>query len=522
MNFQLFVPILIASIICGSRVSAQYKEEFKSQADILQLPGFSLAVVKDGKVIYRQMEGYADIEKQIPMGEEQLFQIASVTKTFTAALVMQYEQEGKASLEDYVLNYRFINTYFGWPYNIDPNSRLRHFLSHTSEGNTAGSTFVYNGRRFNFIYGLFEKAGAHAPFSEAYDYELQQRIFTPLNMMHTLAGFPEKKDDPAFARIAKPYLYDRSKQAFVEDTFNYRWKKAYPATGILSTIDDLVKYTNAYDNGQLISAASYRKITTPGILNDGTRIPYGIGWFTEEIKGEKIHWHYGHADAYAALFIRVPAKKLTFIFLSNSNAPSEALRLASGHIWQSPFAMTFLKYFAGLKMEEETAIGNALFLRYAEHTYGTHKNEASRMMASLFKKHPGRFDQYDPSLIYLLTDLGEESFAAPLQHLIKAYLKDGHLNPVVLTDLAVYYKKKGDAENALLYYKMLADSKGFEDWTQTLAACKATGRFLFAKGKVEEGRMYFWRAINILKLMNEGDEVINSVIAEMNNLTTGQ
>jgi len=512
MNYKLFVLLLI----CGFHANAQYKEVFKSHANVLQLPGFSLAVVKDGKVIYRQMEGYADLEKRTPMGKEFLFQIASVTKTFTAALMMQYEQEGKASLEDYALNYRFINTRFGYPYNIDPDSRIRHYLSHTSEGNEAGTNFVYNGRRFNYIYGIFEKAGGHPPNADAYPKELKQRIFVPLHMEHTIAGFPVKRDDPVFARIAKPYLYDKTKQAFVEDTVNYRWTTAYPATGIMSTIDDLVKYANAYDNNQLISAASYQKITTPGILKDGTQTPYGIGWFTEAINGVKLHWHYGHADSYAALFIRVPEQKLTFIFLSNSNAASDALRLGAGHIWQSPFAMSFLKYFAGLKADDEAVIGDALFRRYAENMYGTHQGEAEKMIAQLYKKTPGRFDQPDPSLIYLLTNLQGESLHEPLQHLITAWLKQGHINPYVLTDIAAYYKKKGDTTNALLYYKMLADSKGFEDWSETIAACKATGRYLLAAGKTEEGRKYYWRLINMIRVLGEGDDMINSVIAEMN------
>ncbi len=88
--------------------------------------------------------------------------IASVTKTMTANLIMQYEQEHIANIDDYVLNYRYIDIGFGWPYNVDANSRIRHFLSQTSEDGL-GNSFVYNGSRFNFIYRLFEAEGHYTP-----------------------------------------------------------------------------------------------------------------------------------------------------------------------------------------------------------------------------------------------------------------------------------------------------------------------------------------------------------------------
>lgn len=542
---------VLAGLLCYENAAGQSKQlqlcrkEFKAHFDLLQLPGLSVAVVKDGRVIYRQTEGYANLDKKTPIKDDHLFQIASVTKTFTAALMMQYEQEGKASPEDNVLNYRYIDTYFGYPYNIDPNARIKHFMSHTSEGKP-GSTFVYNGRRFNYIYGVFEKAGGYAPNTDAYSKELQARIFTPLKMEHTIAGFPDKKDDPVFAHIAKPYLYDKVRHVYTEDTMNYRWTVAYPATGILSTIDDLAKYTTAYDDNRLISAASYAKATTPFTLNDGAGAPYGIGWFTEELNGVRLHWHYGYADAYAALLVRAPQMKLTFILLSNSSNPSAALRLGSGHIWQSPFVTTFLKYFvwadqfkaAPVDYQQEIAsirrrfkaisdpqaqsvcreelIGQALFRYFAELNFGTHKGEAKQLMELLYEVSPERFSQCDLSLIYLLTDLHEKSLRAPLQQLIDAYVKDGHIQPYAITNIVHYYEKEGDQENAFRFNKMLADSKGFEDWDLTVNACKAAGKYLLAHGKAADGRAYYWRAVNYMKMVGADDAALKAVIQEMN------
>ncbi len=520
-----------------------FHKEVSTNKEILQIPGISIAVVKDGKIVYSQIEGYANLEKKIPLREDHMFQIASVTKTFTANLLMQYEQEHKASVNDYALNYRFINTYFGWPYNIDVNSKIWHFLSHTSEDGP-GRSFVYNGQRFNYIYGVFEAAGGYAPFSDAYSLELEKRIFKPLDMERTIAGFPDSRKDPMFSKIATPYIYDQTRQAFKEDTVNYRWTKAFPSTGILSTIGDLVKYTNSYDDNKLITAANYTKITTPQVLSDGSVSPYGLGWFTEEFEGKKIHWHYGHADSYASLFIRVPESRYTFILLANSNAPSEALRLGSGRIWQSPFVISFLKHYIfsqkGRKsidwgsnltdipkryrqsneterhlMMEEIA-GQSLFRYYADKLYHTHRGEAFRLIDLMYQLDPKRFDQYDPALIYLLTDLNDIKLDKPLKRLISAYESYGHIQPYVLMDIARYYEKSGKNDEALRFYKILADSKGFESWQETTEACKKTGQLLLNTDRFEEGRKYYWKAINYMKMNGYDDNAIQEIINIVN------
>ncbi|HEU5079075.1 MAG TPA: serine hydrolase domain-containing protein [Opitutaceae bacterium] len=540
--------------------------------EILRIPGLSIAVLKDGAIVYQQKEGFANLERQVPISDDNLFQIASITKTFTANLVMQYEEAHLASLEDYALNYRFIDTHFGWPYNIDPNTRVRHFLSHTSEDGP-GRSFVYNGQRFNYIFGLFEAVGKYPPNSEAYSQELKKRIFAPLELEHTIAGFPKRRDDPIFAHIATPYIYDREKARFVEDVANYQWTQAYPATGIITTIGDLAKYAASYKTHSLISEASYAKITSPQRQTDGSLSPYGIGWFTESFAGKTIHWHYGHADSYAALFVRVPESRYTFLFLSNSNAPSDALRLGAGHIWQSPFVTLFLRdfVFAGNpvdknvdhQLEVEHAIGKALFSHYAAQLYhsrdtapatntpnvATAKNisniarakntskvatvtnasnaapvtnvpdTASATIEALFASNPERFDQYDPALVMLLSEIEGPHIAEALEHLITAFERYGHPQPYVSTDLAKHFERRGDRDRAFEFYRQVADSTIFETWDIGINACMRCGEYLLDKHQNALGRQYFWKAVTRLKSAGADDKAIQAVIDQMNAAT---
>jgi len=496
-----------------------FEKQVQEAAEILRLPGYTLAVVKNGKVIERYMAGYSNLEQKTPVRSDDLFMIASVTKTMTANLIMQYEQEHKVSLDDYVLNYRYVDIGFGWPYNVDPNAKIHHFLSQTSEDGP-GNSFVYNGSRFNYMYGIFEKAGGHKPDVDAYQLELQKKVLTPLDMSRTIFGFPKSRKDSLFRHIATPYLYDQANKRFTEDTANYaRWTRAFPSGGLLSTVDDLVKYTNSYDKETLITQASYDKVTSPTVLNDSSLSPYGLGWFSETFAGKKIHWHYGQAESYAALFIRVPETGYTFIFLSNANGPSDALRLGSGGIWESPFAAAFLRHYVFAKdqkaqqqLSPEESIGKALFLRYAGK-----KDEARQLIDQIAKSSPERFNRYDPGLIYLLTDL--QANPVLIDQLADAYSAQKHVQPYVLTDLAYYYEKQERAERALQFYRELADAKGFEFWQLSADAARKSGQLLAKAGKVAEARQYYWKAVNDMKIQWADDNAVRAVISEMNAAT---
>ena len=105
-----------------------------------------------------------------------------------------------------------------------------------------------------------------------------------------------------------------------------------------------------------------------------------------------------------------------------------------------------------------------------------------------------------------------------MKRLIAAYESYGHIQPYIVMDIAHYYDRSGKPQEALRFYKMLADHKGFETWNETIAACKRTGRILMNSGKTEEGRTYYWKAINSMKMNFYDDKAIMEVIKEMNHL----
>src|SRR4030095_13900539 len=98
----------------------------RAEMDRLHVPGLTLAVVKDGEVVYRRAYGLANVELNVPVTDDTVFQIQSITKTFTATAIMMLVEGGMLSLDEPVSKHLE-----GTPESWQPIA-LRHLLSHTS------------------------------------------------------------------------------------------------------------------------------------------------------------------------------------------------------------------------------------------------------------------------------------------------------------------------------------------------------------------------------------------------------
>ncbi len=536
-----FYASLAAAQVNPARFEKQaFQKDVKEYFDLLQLPGISVAVVYHGQIVFRQMEGYADIARKRPIADDDIFPIASVTKTFTAAMMMQYVQEKKISLDDYILDYPFIGIRFGWPYNIDANVRIKDLLSHVSEQGDPGTTYNYNGSRFNFVYGVFERITGQTENPKAYPQELSERIFKPLQLASTMAGVPDTAD-ARFRRMVTPYLYDTASRSYTVDSNSYHYTTAYPATGILTSIGDLAAYTTSLDNNTLMTAESYRKMTTPYVLSGGETSPYATGWFSEEVAGHRLHWHWGFGDSFAALLLRVPDTGLTLIVLSNSTNPSASVRLNYGHVMQSLLAISFLKHFvmAGefaqpridyseplnvLRQQvkrlggrekafaAEELMAQALARNYANRQFHTDSGKAAQLTQLLYEIDPARFNSYNPALTYLVTRFPLASLRDANERLIGQYEKSGHILPELNQNICTWYEKMGEADKAIPFYRRLADSRGYEVTSYAFSAYTALGKYYFANGNVPLGRKYLWAAVNELKMAGYDDKGIQKQI----------
>ncbi|WP_126246309.1 serine hydrolase domain-containing protein [Chitinophaga rhizosphaerae] len=298
-----------------------FRQKIEQYRKRYHIPGLSVGIVANGRLAWSQGFGFADIGNGIVPDEHTNYQVASVTKTFGAVILMQLVYEGKLSINDPINKY---GIQLGARWGSDPRIKLKHLLTHTAAGNDfngfrPGRKFIYNGGWYNQLRRPIEQASGQT-FAEL----IMERIVRPLGMSQTapspddpasfrLTGF----DSTAFAgTMALPYDWNK-KERKLERVKNFHYGFG-PAAGLVSNVADLAKYAVAIDERQFLTPAQWDTMWTPFVTPKGRSIQYGQGWFTTKYKGEKVVWHTGWWYGYSALFLMVPRRKLTFIVLGNS------------------------------------------------------------------------------------------------------------------------------------------------------------------------------------------------------------
>lgn len=295
------------------------------------------AVAQDGQVLWSAGFGQADLDKKIAATPETVFHLASLTKPFAATVLMQLVEEGKLSLE--MPFSEFVEQI--------PNSNgtilLRHVLTHTSEG-VPGSNFNYNGARFRYFDQVIEKVTGKTAAQV-----ISERILQPLNLTNTA---PNPRDE-VNCRLAQrdPATF----QARLAQGYHSNGKRpiAYPprftsSAGLVSTVDDLVKFSAALDDDRLLSSAAREKMFSPAVSTEGQPLPYALGWFVFEKDTVKYVWHYGWWEGNSSLLIKIPARKQTFVLLANSDQLSRPFNLGrDSNLFKSAFAEAFIEEING-------------------------------------------------------------------------------------------------------------------------------------------------------------------------------
>src|SRR5579871_825845 len=297
------------------------------------IPGLSLAVLRDGKVIKEQGYGYASLEFKVPASPEAVYELASTTKPLMATAVLLMVQEGKLSL-DAKLSQFIANTPDSWR-----DITVRHLLSHTSGikdyssdlrrdfpqdtppeqivraameaplNFAPGTKWAYSNTGYVLLGMIVQKVSG-----ETYDALLQERVFRPYGMTHTRRDTP----DEVVPNRAVGYLWFGG--AYHNGEFLKFLMTNHGDRGILSTVRDLAKWDAALSDDTLLTATTRQAMWTPVIPCDaGSSFPsaYGLGWFIKTIHGHRQISHPGGAPGTSAMLSRYPNDHLTVILLAN-------------------------------------------------------------------------------------------------------------------------------------------------------------------------------------------------------------
>jgi CubicO group peptidase (beta-lactamase class C family) len=294
-----------------------------------KVPGVAVAVVDHGNVVKAQGYGLANVEHNVPVRPETVFQSGSLGKQFTAATVMTLVEEGKLALDDPIAKY------FPEAPPVFKAITVRHLLTHTSgipdytEGTidlrrdytedemvrmafgltlefAPGSRWNYSNTGYLMLGVLVRRASGRF-----YGDVLRDRVFTPLGMKTARIISEEDivSDRAAGYRLVGGELKN---QEWVAPKLNTT------ADGSLYfTVLDLIAWDKGLRSRAVLKPESWAAVFQPVRLNSGRTYPYGFGWVVDEVAGQTVVGHGGSWQGFKTQLTRYLGNDLTIAVLAN-------------------------------------------------------------------------------------------------------------------------------------------------------------------------------------------------------------
>jgi D-alanyl-D-alanine carboxypeptidase len=331
MHRGLTGSLLTLGLLASTPVRADRVDDYlKSEMDKHRIPGVALTIIQNGQAIKTAAYGLANLELQVPVKAETVFEIGSITKQFTAAGIILLAQEGKLSVDD-KLSAHLANLPTAWS-----NVTIRHLLTHTSgiknytglDGfqltkhlNQAqfirtigrepmefapGGSWKYCNTGFNLLGYVIENVSGQ----NYWDF-MSRRLYQPLGMQTTTNRLP------GLVITNRASGYEQTNHVFINRDFDLT--EVFSAGAMASTVGDLAKWNAALDGDTLLNKATKEQMWTPAKLNDGKATKYGFGWYVDTVEGHKNIGHGGSTSGFSASIQRFPDDKLAVIILTNTD-----------------------------------------------------------------------------------------------------------------------------------------------------------------------------------------------------------
>jgi len=334
-NRPLWAAILCICAPIVSEASDAIDEYVAHEMRSKQIPGVAFAVVEHGQITVVRAYGTANLETGTPVSKDSVFEIASVTKPFTATAVMMLAEEGKLKLDDPI--YKYIE---GAP-PAWKDITIRELLSHTSGVHSVswvewdgspllrittkqlfdeiakspldyapGEKAAYSDSGF-FLLGMTIEKVSGLKYSEF----MERRVFAPAGMTNTriLDRREIVKNHASCYELVQGRLQNDRRV----------WEHELPSYfGMLSTVEDLAKWNIALDKGRVLPRETLDQMWTPAKLKNGAPAmfdmePYGLGWFVDDLKGHRVVAHPGFTGC---IMMRFLADDFAIIVLTNLDA----------------------------------------------------------------------------------------------------------------------------------------------------------------------------------------------------------
>jgi CubicO group peptidase (beta-lactamase class C family) len=301
-----------------------------------EVPGASVAVLREGSFLLSRVYGMADLELKVGTTSSTNYRLASVTKQFTAAAVLLLVEEGRLRLDERIIE---------WLPDLPAAAAaisIRHLLTHTSglldyEDLIAPDT-VRQLRDADVLRLLEAQERTYFPPGTCYRYSnggyallaltieaasgtsfasfLRARIFEPLGMRGTVAfedgistvrhrAFGYAPADKGVRGVSWVRADQNLTSAVLGDG------------GIYSSIEDLARWDAALYDGRLLDPKTLRLAFAPATATEDPKVSYGFGW---RISGDSL-WHSGESTGFRNVIVRLPKSRLSVLVLTNRDHP---------------------------------------------------------------------------------------------------------------------------------------------------------------------------------------------------------
>ena len=309
-----------------SRLDAKLKRWFPADQ-----PGAAVLLARDGKVLFKKAYGTADASRKTPLQPDMSFRIGSITKQFTAAAVMKLVEEGKidvgAPVSRYLdglpdawkaitveqllthssglHNYTDVDAFWEDPARrYRPAELLDAFICKLPLDFIPGTQYRYSNTGYILLGMLIEKVSG-----KDYPTFLQERLLTPLGLKHTCYDSDEKP----VAGLPVGYIKGLRPASFWSVTTKYS------AGGLVSTVDDLARWTQALHEGRVLKPESLQRMLTPALLADGVARDYGYGLAFRTVEGHRLIGHDGQVRGFSSLVEADPKTGCVAVILANTS-----------------------------------------------------------------------------------------------------------------------------------------------------------------------------------------------------------
>lgn len=318
--------------------------DFKARADALLQksypadgPGAAVIVTDDGKTVYMAGQGLANVEAKTPITPDTIFRIGSITKQFSAAILLQLVAEGKVSLDDklskfmpdfpkpgadatiaQLLNHTVgVQSYTnipGWMIEAKTNraystEQMLAEFKDLPAPSKPGEKFAYNNSGYVLVGAVIEKITG-----KPWHVNVDERIANPLGL--TTIRYGEYEADTP--NMAHGYTEREGK---VTEAQKIHMSVPHAAGALIGSVEDLAKWNAALHHGKVIPAELYAKMIAPTTLPDGSTENYGYGIAPRELRSRKAVGHGGGIFGFSTDSIYVPKDDVFVAVFANSDDP---------------------------------------------------------------------------------------------------------------------------------------------------------------------------------------------------------